>query len=239
MCLVFQYHFQNVMLNVKFTQYILNKVHVGTSIIDTPSNSLMDSIANQKVKTTKGEGVGARSLTHNISRVKGHNGASRWDQEDLQAIQLLTRAYTNRTTSWLMHNWNTLVHGRTTSKHGLTRLTTTQTWGKPPPSPLSIFCAWPRNQHPNVILSWDSQMGILKFPKLGLMIPATPVTSGAHNFVCKPPIEMRSQSKLQPSLKTFQQCVRHHLYIRKLGRFLIFIGRKSNCQFYSRPFFWP
>jgi hypothetical protein len=67
------------MLNVKFTQYILNKVHVGTSIIDTPSNSLMDSIANQKVKTTKGEGVGARSLTHNISRVKGHNGASRWD----------------------------------------------------------------------------------------------------------------------------------------------------------------
>jgi hypothetical protein len=29
-----------------------------------------------------------------------------------------------------------LVHGRVTSKHGLTKLTTTWTWGKPPPSPL-------------------------------------------------------------------------------------------------------
>jgi hypothetical protein len=63
----------------KLTQHILNKVHVGTSIIDTPSNSLMESIANLKVKTTKEEGVGARSLTHNISRVKGHNGVSGWN----------------------------------------------------------------------------------------------------------------------------------------------------------------
>ncbi len=29
-----------------------------------------------------------------------------------------------------------LVHGRTTSKHEFTRLTTTRTWGKPPPSTL-------------------------------------------------------------------------------------------------------
>jgi hypothetical protein len=29
-----------------------------------------------------------------------------------------------------------LMHERTTSKHGFTRLTTAQTWGKPPPSPL-------------------------------------------------------------------------------------------------------
>jgi len=32
-----------------------------------------------------------------------------------------------------------------------------------------IFCAWPHDQHPNVILSWDSQVGVLKFPKLGLL----------------------------------------------------------------------
>jgi len=32
----------------------------------------------------------------------------------------------------------------------------------------SIFCAWPRDQHPNVILSQDSQMAVLKFPKLRL-----------------------------------------------------------------------
>jgi hypothetical protein len=34
--------------------------------------------------------------------------------------------------------------------------------------PYSILCAWPRDQHSNVILSLDSQVGVLKFPKLGL-----------------------------------------------------------------------
>jgi len=29
-----------------------------------------------------------------------------------------------------------LMHGQTTSKHGLTRLAMAWTWGKPPPSPL-------------------------------------------------------------------------------------------------------
>jgi hypothetical protein len=32
--------------------------------------------------------------------------------------------------------------------------------------PYNILCAWPRDQHPNVIMSWDSQVGISKFPKL-------------------------------------------------------------------------
>jgi hypothetical protein len=49
--------------------------------------------------------------------------------------QLLTWTCTNQT-SWLVHNWSTLVHRQATGKHGLTRLTTTWTWGKPPPSPL-------------------------------------------------------------------------------------------------------
>jgi len=60
------------------------------------------------------------------------------------------------------------MHGRATSKLGLTRLTTAQTWGKPPPSPYSILYGWPRDQHPNNILSQDSQVGVPKFPKLGL-----------------------------------------------------------------------
>ncbi len=34
-----------------------------------------------------------------------------------------------------MHKWSISVHGRATGKHGLTRLTMAQTWGKPPPSP--------------------------------------------------------------------------------------------------------
>jgi len=42
----------------------------------------MDSTASPKMKTTKGEGVGARSLTRNTSRVKEHVGAPRWDQDE-------------------------------------------------------------------------------------------------------------------------------------------------------------
>jgi hypothetical protein len=33
--------------------------------------------------------------------------------------------------------------------------------------PYSIHCTRPRDQHPNVILSWDSYVGVPKFPKLG------------------------------------------------------------------------
>jgi len=39
----------------------------------------MDSTANPKVKTTEGEGVGARSLAHNTSRIEGRVGALGWD----------------------------------------------------------------------------------------------------------------------------------------------------------------
>jgi len=39
----------------------------------------MDSIADPKVKTTEGEGVGVRSLIYNTLGVEGHVGASRWD----------------------------------------------------------------------------------------------------------------------------------------------------------------
>jgi hypothetical protein len=38
----------------------------------------MEAIASPKMKTSEGEGVGARSLARNISRVEGHVGALRW-----------------------------------------------------------------------------------------------------------------------------------------------------------------
>jgi hypothetical protein len=44
--------------------------------------------------------------------------------------------------------------------------------------------------------------GSLKIPKVGISM-----TLGAHNFECKPSIEMRSKEKLSPLLKTFQQYV--------------------------------
>ncbi len=51
----------------------------------------------------------------------------------------------------------------------------------------------------------------------GIPTIGTLVTLGAHNFVYKPLIEMTSKTKLQPSLKAFQQYIAHHLYARKLG----------------------
>jgi hypothetical protein len=42
--------------------------------------------------------------------------------------------------------------------------------------PYSILCASPRGPHPNGILSRDSQMGVPKLPKLGLLQLWDPIT---------------------------------------------------------------
>jgi hypothetical protein len=46
---------------------------------DAPPSFLMDSTVSPKVKTTKKEKVGARSLARNISGVEGHARALGWD----------------------------------------------------------------------------------------------------------------------------------------------------------------
>jgi hypothetical protein len=68
------------------------------------------------------------------------------------------------------------MHRQTTSKHKFTRHTMAQTWGSHHLPPYSVLYAWPWDQHPNVILSQDSQMGIHKFPKLGLPWLWRPIT---------------------------------------------------------------
>jgi hypothetical protein len=49
------------------------------------------------------------------------------------------------------------------------------------------------------ILSQDFQVGVPKIPKLRAF-----ATLGAHNFLCRPPIDMRSNAKLYPSSRAFQ-----------------------------------
>jgi hypothetical protein len=46
--------------------------------------------------------------------------------------------------------------------------------------PYSILYAWPRDQHPNVILSRNSQVGVPKFPKLILLWLWGPITLCAN-----------------------------------------------------------
>jgi hypothetical protein len=50
----------------------------GYEVVDAPLSSLMDSTASPKVKTTKGEGVGARSLVRSTLGVEGHVEAPGW-----------------------------------------------------------------------------------------------------------------------------------------------------------------
>jgi hypothetical protein len=91
--------------------------------------------------------------------------------------QLLTRTYTKLNIRWLVHNWSTfgakMSHGKTwahKSHHGL------DLWGSHHLPLYIILCASPWGPHPNGILSWDSQMGISKFPKLGLPWLWGPIT---------------------------------------------------------------
>jgi hypothetical protein len=113
-----------------------------------------------------------------------------------------------------------------------TRLTTPQIWGSQNLPPYSILCVWPQGLHPNVILSWDSQVGSPKIFEIG-----TPTTLEGHNFLCRPWIEVRFQAKLYPSLRAFQQYVACHLHVSKSGRFLNFSGEESIGSLIPDPSF--
>jgi hypothetical protein len=71
-------------------------------------------------------------------------------------------------------------------------------------------------------------------------------TLGSHNFVCKIQIAMKSQAKLWPSLRAFQQYVAHHLHARKSGQFLTFVafiesfsmGLYVACHLHARKLGW-
>jgi len=57
--------------------------------------------------------------------------------------------------------------------------------------PCSILCVWPWGLHPNVILSRDSPLGSPEILEIGTLMILE-----AHNFLCKPQIEVRHEEKL-------------------------------------------
>jgi len=90
-----------------------------------------------------------------------------------------------------MRSWNSLVHERATCDHGLTRFTTTQTWGEASTFPLIVYFM------PGHGTSTKCHF-VLGLPSGNPKIPTTRISAilGAHNFVCKPSIEMKSEAKL-------------------------------------------
>jgi hypothetical protein len=57
-----------------------------------------------------------------------------------------------------------------------TRLTMARTWRKPHLPSYNILYGWPWDQHPNDILTRESQVGVPKFPNLGLSRLWGPIT---------------------------------------------------------------
>jgi len=128
-------------------------------------------------KTMEEQGVGACSLARNT--LEGYRGVFElWDgtRKNWQASLTHTGLHKTNTRS-LVHSWSTFDVRTSHGQLGLIRLITAWTWGKPPSSPYSIFYASPRGSHPNGILSWDSQVGVSKSPKLGLPRFWGPITS--------------------------------------------------------------
>jgi hypothetical protein len=73
-----------------------------------------------------------------------------------------------------MHSWSTFV---VRMNHGQTQIHYNLDLGEVTTFPLTdILYVWPWDQHPNVILSQDSQVGISKFSKLRFSRLWKPIT---------------------------------------------------------------
>jgi len=100
--------------------------------------------------------------------------------------------------------------------------------------PYSILCVIPWEPHPNGTFSRDSQRGVLKLSRVGLLELWELISPGSNlrlewglNQSCSSPWELSkalSHSFLQKSGR---------------GRFPTFSGWETNCQFDSQPFFCP
>jgi hypothetical protein len=102
--------------------------------------------------------------------------------------QLLTRTYTNQTTSWLVRSLSTfgarMSHKQThihKTHHGLDV-------GEATIFPLTIYFV--HGHEANTQMSF-CRSGSLEIPKIG-----SPKTLEAHNFVCKPLIDVKFEAKL-------------------------------------------
>jgi hypothetical protein len=136
-----------------------------------------------KVKTTKGEGVRAWSLVRSISEVEVRAGVLGWGLGRLTNKSNTHTNQTNQTTSWLMCNYNTFC-ARTS--HEQTRPHKTHhgpNLGEATTFPFILFYVFDHKA--------STQMSFcLRSPEIPKI--ETPATLEAHNFMCKPLIEVRS-----------------------------------------------
>jgi hypothetical protein len=126
--------------------------------------------------------------TFSIKRGRGACWGSEMGLGKVTGFQLFTRIYiqpTNKLVSSLSRAPLVLRQAMGDSK--LTKLTTTHTQGKPPPSPIYYTLQLSRRATSKWLFV---SLGVPKFQQLGLG------TLRAHNFLCKLPIAMKSEEKL-------------------------------------------
>jgi hypothetical protein len=111
-----------------------------------------------------------RSLAHIILGVEGHVGAPKWGLGKLTRNSIiltnLHKPNSKSISAQMEHFW-------CTDKPWTNKVSQDSARPKLERSHhlhlYNILCALPWDQHPNVILSRDSQVGVPKFPKLGLL----------------------------------------------------------------------
>jgi len=137
----------------------------------------MDPTTNPKMKTVERKGVETHSLAHNTSGGEGCVKAPGWGLGKLTSNLIthmdLHKPNNKLVSAQLKHLWCTDESQVDTDSQNSPWLGLGAGHRLPP---YSILCAWPQGQHPTVILSWDSQVGVPKFSKLGLLWLWRPIT---------------------------------------------------------------
>jgi hypothetical protein len=135
--------------------------------------------------------VGVHSLVCNISRVEGHDGVSKKGLKRMISKSITHTNLHKPNTSWLVHSWSTF--GARTS-HGQTRTHKTHhnlNLGEATTFPLILFSMPSHGASTQMSFAPKLPSWSPKIPKIG-----TSTTLGAHNFFCKPLIEMTFEVKL-------------------------------------------
>ncbi len=195
---------------------------------DPLPNSLLDSKMSLRQKTT--ERLGARGTLPSFQHFKGQKGVLELQDGTKKSDKLFIHLHESTSnqpqvvSTMLEHLWCQDKPWATSDSQDSPR---PELRGDPPPSPIEYTL--------HLFVRPTSKWFFI----LGLPFGSPPETSKVgtlatlwgYNFVLRPSIKMRSKSRLQLSLRAFQQHVTHHLHARKSGRFLTFCGRESICQF--------
>jgi hypothetical protein len=152
----------------------------------------MDSIINPIMKTTKGKGVGVHSLACNTLGVKGRVSASRWGLGRVTSKLIihtdLHKPNNKLVSAHLKPFWCTDEPQANTDSQDSPRL---RLGGNHHLPPYSIIYALAMGRTPKCHFFSGLPSWSLEIFKIGI-----PATFKAHNFFCRPLIEMKFKVKL-------------------------------------------